>query len=151
MSLKGQCHEIFCFRFFSWITFPQAPENNIRIILNFFASSRKILIILFGHLWVVELTYIYIFAFKFTLSYLQPDIVPIICHRYLPPASLTLAANLPPVSLTPVANLPPVSTSHAELVAKFEPSLANIFANFQKNSKWPLCYFQGRRRRWFMK
>jgi hypothetical protein len=43
--------------------------------------SRKILIILFGHLWVVELTYIYIFAFKFTLRCLQPDIVLIICHR----------------------------------------------------------------------
>jgi len=27
-SLNGQCHEIFCFRFFSWIIFPQAPENN---------------------------------------------------------------------------------------------------------------------------
>ncbi len=34
-NLKGQCHEIFCFRFFSWITFPQAPENNIRVISNF--------------------------------------------------------------------------------------------------------------------
>ncbi len=45
------------------------------------SSSRKILIILFGHLWVVELTYIYIFAFKFTLRCLLPDIVLIICHR----------------------------------------------------------------------
>ncbi len=39
--LKGQCHEIFCFRFFSWITFPQAPENNFRIISNFFKNSRR--------------------------------------------------------------------------------------------------------------
>ncbi len=39
--LKGQCHEIFCFRFFSWITFPQAPYNNIRIISNFFENSRR--------------------------------------------------------------------------------------------------------------
>ncbi len=45
------------------------------------SSSRKILIILFGHLWVVELTYTYIFAFKFTIRCLQPDIVLIICHR----------------------------------------------------------------------
>ncbi len=44
-------------------------------------SSRKIFIILFGHLWVLELTYIYIFAFKFTLRCLQPDIDAIICHR----------------------------------------------------------------------
>ncbi len=41
LALKGQCHEIFCFRFFSWITFPQAPDNNIRIISNFFENSRR--------------------------------------------------------------------------------------------------------------
>ncbi len=29
--LKGQCHEIFCFLFFSWFIFHQAPENNITI------------------------------------------------------------------------------------------------------------------------
>ncbi len=40
-DLKGQCHEIFCFRFFSWITFPQAPDNNNRIISNFFKNSRR--------------------------------------------------------------------------------------------------------------
>jgi hypothetical protein len=34
-----------------------------------------------GHLWIVELTHIYIFAFKFTIRYLQPDINPIVCHR----------------------------------------------------------------------
>jgi hypothetical protein len=26
-ALKGQCHKIFCFRFFSWIIFPQASKN----------------------------------------------------------------------------------------------------------------------------
>ncbi len=41
VALKGQCHEIFCFRFFSWITFSEAPENNIRIISNFFENSRR--------------------------------------------------------------------------------------------------------------
>jgi len=34
-----------------------------------------------GHLWIVELTHIYIFAFKFTLRYLQSDINPIVWHR----------------------------------------------------------------------
>jgi hypothetical protein len=53
--------------------------------------------------------------FKFTLRYLQPDIVPIVCQRFaagvvdtggkLPPVLLTPAANLLPVSLTPRANL----------------------------------------------
>ncbi len=40
-NLKGQCHEIFCCRFFSWITLPQAPDNNIRIISKFFENSRR--------------------------------------------------------------------------------------------------------------
>jgi hypothetical protein len=39
----------------------------------------KALIFLFGHLWEVELTYRYIFAFKFTLK------------SHLPPVSTTLA------------------------------------------------------------
>jgi hypothetical protein len=39
--LEGQCHEIFCFRFFLQITFPQAPENNIRVISIFFENSRR--------------------------------------------------------------------------------------------------------------
>ncbi len=41
VRLKGQCHKIFCFRFFSWITFPQAPENDIRVISNFLENSRR--------------------------------------------------------------------------------------------------------------
>ncbi len=80
LPFKRQCHEIFDFWFFSWISFPQAPENTITAISNFFkhsrrylrlkvhhqccwhrwqmekSSIRKILIILFRHLWVVELT-----------------------------------------------------------------------------------------------
>ncbi len=103
--------------------------------------------------------------------YLPPVSLIPVQFGNLPPASLTMAANLPPVSLTPVANLPPVSTTQAELVAKFAagvvdtggkfatgvndtsgaPWPANISANFQKNSKWPECYFQGLGGRWFMK
>ncbi len=37
----GQCHEIFCFRLFSWIIFPQAPENNIRVISNVFENLQR--------------------------------------------------------------------------------------------------------------
>jgi hypothetical protein len=33
--IKGQCHEIFDFRCFLWISFPQAPEYTIRAVLNF--------------------------------------------------------------------------------------------------------------------
>ncbi len=39
--LKGQCHEIFDFRFFSWISFPQAFEYTIRAVSNFFENSRR--------------------------------------------------------------------------------------------------------------
>jgi hypothetical protein len=81
--------------------FPQTPEYTIRAVSNFFENSRrysqlkvrhrfvdtggkwkkysiiKVLIILYGHLWEVKLTYTYIFAFKFTLRSQQLDIVPI--------------------------------------------------------------------------
>ncbi len=90
-TLKVQCHEKFCFWFFSWISFPLAPEYTIRTVSNIFENSRirrsrlttgvvdaggkwkkssirKILIILLGHLWIVEVSHIYIFAFKFTLK-----------------------------------------------------------------------------------
>ncbi len=37
--LKGQCHEIFCFWFFSWISFPPAPEYSIKTF-RIFSKSR---------------------------------------------------------------------------------------------------------------
>ncbi len=39
--LKGQCHEIFDFWFFSWISFPQACEYTITAISIFFENSRR--------------------------------------------------------------------------------------------------------------
>ncbi len=86
--LKGQCHKIFDFRFFSWITFPGYP---IGAFSNFDENSqkysqlkvhhhcrwhsgewknstiRKVLIILFRHLSIVDLTYIKMFSFNLTL------------------------------------------------------------------------------------
>ncbi len=85
VKLTGQCcHKIFDFWFFSWISFPQAPEYTIRVVSIFFENSwrysqlkvhhrcrwhrwqmekiynHKSLIILFGHLWEVELSYRYL-------------------------------------------------------------------------------------------
>ncbi len=40
-TLKGQCHEIFDFWFFSWISFSQAPEYTTRVVSNFFINSRR--------------------------------------------------------------------------------------------------------------
>jgi hypothetical protein len=64
---------------------------------------------LFGHLWEVhvELTYRYIFAFKFTLRSQQPDIVPIICGKFAF-SVVDSVGELPPVSLASAANLLPV-------------------------------------------
>ncbi len=67
-SCHSSFHEIFDFRYFSWISFSQAPEYPIRGVSNFSKicgdickckkfSIRKVLNILCGHLWVVELTY----------------------------------------------------------------------------------------------
>jgi hypothetical protein len=39
--LKGQCHEIFCFWFFSLISFPLAPEYSSKTVSNFFENSRR--------------------------------------------------------------------------------------------------------------
>ncbi len=41
LPLKGQCHEIFDFCFFSWISFPQAPEYTIMVVSNFFENLRR--------------------------------------------------------------------------------------------------------------
>ncbi len=79
--LKGTVPRDLRLLVFSLISFPQAPEYTIRAVSNFFKNLRnysqlkvhhrcrwhlwlkkicklKILIILFGHLWVAELTYI---------------------------------------------------------------------------------------------
>ncbi len=40
VPLKGHCHEIFDFWFFSWIRFPQAPEYTFTAISNFLENSR---------------------------------------------------------------------------------------------------------------
>ncbi len=92
--LKGQCHEIFCFWFFSWISFPKSPEYTIRAVSNFSENSRRYSQLKVDHRYQRH-------RWK-------------ICHRYqrhrrqiLPPVSLVLlipVANLPPVSTTPVAN-----------------------------------------------
>ncbi len=40
MALKGQCHEIFCFWFFSWISSPK-PLRILKAVSNFFENSRR--------------------------------------------------------------------------------------------------------------
>ncbi len=143
-ALKGQGQEIFDFWFFSWISFPQAPEYGIQLrpfqifskIRGDNRSSRcttgvldtgckgkklpiiKVLIILFGHLWEVELTCKYIFAFNFTKVS-----AAWYCSHYL----------------TPVA-MPPVSTTLRQ----------NCWQNFCRRChcyRWQICH----RCRWYQR
>ncbi len=64
LFLKGQCHEIFCFLFFSWISFPQAPDHTIRAVSNFFESSRR-----YSQLKVCHLEKIFNPKFFFMISF----------------------------------------------------------------------------------
>ncbi len=75
-SIKGQCHEIFCFWFFLWISFPPAPEYPIRTVSNFFENSRR---------------------------YSQVK-VHLRCQRHRWQIAAGINDNLPPVSTTPAAN-----------------------------------------------
>ncbi len=99
LPLKGQCHEIFCLWFFSWISFPQAPEYTIRAVSNFL---RK-------------------FAEIFAAQGWPPVSTTPVAN--LPLVSTTPVAKLPPVSPTPVANLPPVSMTPT---AKFATSFTSV-------------------------
>ncbi len=101
--LKGQYYEIFDFRYFSLISFPQDPEDIIKAISNLFENVRrysqlkvhhrwqmekifnqKSINYVLGHRWVVEFTYTRrkFFSFKFTLMCQQYNIIPINWRQY---------------------------------------------------------------------
>ncbi len=90
VCLKRPHHEIFCFRFFSWYIFPQAPENNIRVILIFWKFVE-----IFASAPLASATP----AANFITA--TAGVV-----NTAPPV-----ANLLLVSTIPAANLPPVSTT----------------------------------------
>ncbi len=121
-DLKGQCHEIFCFWFFSWISFPPASDYTIRAVSNFFENSRRYSQLNVchrcpWHRWQIKKTFkqknfnnfvwtslgcrvnIYI---NFCLQVHFKVSAAWYCCHYLPPVT-TPMANLPPVSLIPVA------------------------------------------------
>ena len=105
VPLKGQCHEIFCFWFFSWISFPPAPEYPIRTVLNFFENSRRYSQVKVHHR----------------------------CQRHRWQICLGVndtGGKLPPVSTTPAANLPPVSTTPAANFATSFPSVVDTGGKF---------------------
>ncbi len=113
----GQCHEIFCFWFFSWISFPPAPKYSIRNVSNFFKNSQRYSQV------------------KVHLRYQQHQRQN--CHWYqrhqqqiLPPGLLVLlipVANLPPVSTIPAANLLPVSMTPVAI------------CHWYQRHRWQMC------------
>ncbi len=121
--LKGQCHEIFCYWFFSWTSFPQASGYTIRAVSNCFENSRRYLQLKVCHRCQrhrrqMEKTFkqkncnnfvstslgsrvnIYV---NFCLQVHFKVSAAWYCCHYLPTVSTTPMANLPPVSLIPVA------------------------------------------------
>ncbi len=159
LFLNGQCHEIFDFWFFSWISFPQAPEYITRAVSNFFENSRRYSQLKVHHwcrwhrwqmgkifknlnyfVWTPLGSIVNIYI-NFCLQVHFEVSASWYCSHYLPPV-IDNDGKLPPVSLTPV------SATQAKLVAKFAagvvdvddtggaPWLANISANFQKNLNW---------------
>ncbi len=151
--------------FFSWISFPKSPEYPMKAASNFFEHFRRYSQLKVHHryhwhrgmangkicnqksfnyfAWTPMscrfIIYVDKLFFKFTLSFKQSDIVPVIClqlHRW---------QNLPPVLLTPDTNLP----SLVDIVGT--PWLGNIFANFFSKFEMTLMLFSGVWGRRFMK
>ncbi len=112
--LKGQCHEIFCFWFFSWVSFPPAPEYSIKTVTNFFENSQ----------WYSQV--------KVHHLYQQHR------RKILLPVSLVLlipVANLPPVSMIPVANLPLVTTTPVASCHRYQQHRRQI-CHRMKRHQW---------------
>ncbi len=148
--LKGQCHEIFDFWFFSWISFPQAPEYTTGVVSNFFENSRRYSQLkvchrcqryrwqmqkIFNHksfnylVWtplgsIVNLYKHFCLQVHFKVS------AAWYCSNYLPPVANCHRCRWYRRQMTPVANLPPVSTTLAKLVAKFAAGVADTAGKF---------------------
>ncbi len=99
-ALKGQCHEIFCFWFFSWISFPQAPEYTIRAVSNFF---RKFAEIFSDHGWPPAANFATSFTSVADTGGKFATGVNDAGGKFAAGVNNT-GGKLPPVSTTPVAN-----------------------------------------------
>ncbi len=134
------------FVFFSWISFPQAPEYAIRAISNFFENLRRgsrftTGVVDTGDKWKKIFNHKSFNYFvwtplgsRFCLQVHFRVSAAWYCFHYLPPASLTQVANFPPVSLILVA-IGVIDTGHrinntSETLAKFATSVNNIGSKF---------------------
>ncbi len=140
LCLKGQCHEIFNFSFFSLISSPKpqslplGPLKNFPKILGYL--QLKVHHWCSWHRWQMEkssIRKVLIIHFKVSaVSY---------CSEYLPLVSTKPAVQVAKFAAG-VIDTGGIDTGGA-------PWLVNISVNFQKSLKW--LYFQRLRGRWFMK
>ncbi len=115
-TLKGQCHEIFDFCFFSWISFPLAPEYTMKVVSNFFKytwrfSQLKVCHRCQRHRWQMQK----IFnrkSFNYLVWTPLGSKVNLYKHFCLQVHFKVSAAWYCSHYLPPVANLPPVSLIH---------------------------------------
>ncbi len=141
IKLKGQCHEIFCFWFFSWTSFPQASDYTIRAVSNFFKNSRrysqlKVWHRCQRHRWQMEKTFKQKNFKNLVWTPLGSRVNKCIhfCLQvhFKVTAAWYCCQYLPPVSTTPVANLPPVlliATGVVDTVGKFAAGINNASEN----------------------
>ncbi len=153
-AFKGTVSRDFRLLVFSWISFPQAPEYTIVAISNFLENSRRYSRLQVHHQWQMEKTFKQKNFNKLVWTPLGSRV-----NIYI---NFCLQVHFKVSAAWYCCHyLPPVSTTQAELVAIFAagvvdtggnfatgvvdtggaPWLANISANFRKNSRWPLCYF----------
>ncbi len=167
---------------FSWISFPQALIIPLGPFQFFFEISRRYSQLKVHHRWHmekifkykssyyfvwtplgVEITYRYIFAFKFTLRSQQPDIVPITCHqcqwhgcqicRWCRRYRWQLATGVVDIGGKFAACIIDTGGKFATGVIDTggAPWLANISMNFWKTSKQSYWDTLGLGGNWFMK
>ncbi len=113
-TIKGQCHEIFCFWFFSWISFPPAPEYSIKTVLNFYENSRiylqlKVCLFQVSAAWFCSHYLPEVSLIQVAICHRRHWHRQQICRQYHWQHKGNWWQNLLPVFLIPVANWPPVS------------------------------------------
>ena len=165
--LKGQCHEIFDFWFFSWISFPQASEYTITAISNFLKIRGDIR----GSRYTIEKIFKqknfnnFVWAplgsrVNINIHFcLQVHFRRQICRRYrwhrwqICHRCQQHKGNWWQICRRCRWYRRQFATGVIDTGGKFATGVgvANNSANFRKNSKWPYCYYQGLGGRWFMK
>jgi hypothetical protein len=139
--LKGQCHEICCFWFFSWISFPPAPEYLIRTVSIFSSQGAPpVSTTSVANLPLVSTTLVAI-CHRHKRHWRQ------ICHRWQIMGTISGCLDLK-VNLKAKMYLEINSTSQRCPNKIMKTFMIEDLREFSKNLSW---YTQGLGGNWFMK